>query len=109
MVLQVNQDLHFRGGIVLNLSDLDLARIIGLYNTVHQPGSSYTIWHTPDGKGLLVHFFNMRTHFHFSAPHTLVVVGYIGHGAIGKVRIKIKLPTLQVFNGSIAELTEIMG
>ena len=73
VVGQVDDDFGLLRGQVLNFLDFNLALVLGLHYGLHQQLGGLSVRHLRDGNSVLVNLFEFCTHFHHSAPATVVV------------------------------------
>ena len=88
---------------------LDLALLNSLGNTFAKGADRLGERQVADDERLVVEFLNLGSHFQYTASLTVVVFGNVDAAARGEVGIEPELLSVQVFDGCIADVVEVVG
>ena len=105
---EVNGYLHLGGSDVVHSADFYLAFFVGLEDAFDERRDGFAKRNLGDDKRLAVALFDFRTHLHRSAAHTVVVARHVDGAAGLEVGIQVKLFAVQVLDGGIAYLAEVV-
>ncbi len=106
---KINMNFYFLRGNICYFLDFDLTLIIRFGDTLHQLGSRNTKRHIPYHQCFFIQLLNMSTYTNFATSFPFIIVRHINHTSCLEIGIDLKLFAFQVFDGSINQLTEIMG
>ena len=102
-------NLHVTGCHVDDAAGLDLAFLDGFGDGVLQSGGCFGERHFADDKRLVVELVDLGTDTHHAAALPVVVFAHVDGTAGGEVGIEMELLALEVVDGGVAELVEVMG
>ena len=106
---KMDDNLHFLGGHIVNLLDVDLLLVLGFEDAVNDALGGLSVRNLRDGDGGLVHFVDAGTHLDHAAATALVVLGAVCDTAGREVRQEGIGLSLEDGYGSIQELIEVVG
>ena len=113
--LQMHQDFHRSCRHVLHFAHLDFALLGRLQYAVDEGGGlgggagSLAERQLRDGQRLAVALLYLGAHSDHAAALSVVVARHIDGAARGKVGIEMKFLSAQIFHGSLADFTQIVG
>ena len=105
---EVHQYFHAGGRVVVHLADFDFPLVVGFENAVDQARGGLAEGDFADSERLVVDFLNLGAYFHVAAAHTIVVARHVDAAAREEVGVKAEWLSVQVADGGIAELTEVV-
>ena len=111
----MNQYFHACCCQVLHLANLYLSLLGRLQDAVDEgawlAGCTRRLaeWNLRDGQCLLVAFLNLGTHSYCASTLSVVVLRHVNRTASGEVGIEVELLTMQVTDGGIANLVQVVG
>ena len=105
----LNDDFDLVGRIVVDLSDLDLALVVGLDDRILDRLGGRGIGNLGDGKRPFVDLRNLRPHLHRAAAKAVVIAAHVGHAARREIGVKLEITSLEVRNGGVDQLHEVVG
>ena len=94
---------------VVYVACFDLALLDGFLNTVYQAVNGLRVGQVAYDERFLVQFLNLRPHLQHAAALSVVVFAHVDAAACLEVGIEVELLAVQVRDGCIAYLTEVMG
>ena len=100
--------LHIGGGQVGYVTGFDLSFLDSLGNTLYQRADSLGERQFTDDEGLIVEFLYLGTHLQHTATLSFVVFTHIDGTAGGEIGIERERLSLQITDGSVAYLIEVM-
>lgn len=80
----------------------------GLYDGVAYTGHRFPVRNFLNGKCLVVYLFYFGAHAYRTATFTVVVFGYIDTASRLEVGVQLEFFVVQIADGSIAQLIEVM-
>ena len=101
-------NLHLGRCQVGHVASLDLTFLNGLGDALAERGNSLRVGQFADDERLRVELFNLGTHLQHAATLSVVVLADVDTAARLEVRIQVELLAVQVADGSVAYLTEVM-
>ena len=101
--------LHVGRCEVGHVLGLDLALFDGFGDTFAKGADRLGERQVADDERLVVEFLNLGSHFQYTASLTVVVFGNIDAATRGEVGIEPELLPVQVFDGCIADVVEVVG
>ncbi len=104
----MHQYFHTAGCQVLYLTYLDFPFFAGLYDGVAYTGHRFPVRNFLNGKCLVVYLFYFGAHAYRTATFTVVVFGYIDTASRLEVGVQLEFFVVQIADGSIAQLIEVM-
>ena len=105
----LNDDFDLVGRIVVDLSDLDLALVVGLDDRILDRLGGRGIGYFGDGERAFVDLRNLGAHLHRPAPQAVVIAAHVGHAARREVGVKLEFAPFEVCDAGIDELHEVVG
>ena len=105
---EVNGNLYLGRSDVVHATDFYLAFFVGLEDALDERRDGLAKRNLGYDKRLAVALFDLRTHFHRSPTHTVVVARHVDGTACLEVGVQVKLFAVQVLNGGIAYLAEVV-
>ena len=106
---QVHQYFHVVRGEVFHLAYLDFSFLAGFHDGVAHAGHRLAVGNFADGERLVVHLLYLGAYAHAAAPFAVVVLRHIYRAPRLEVRIELERLFVQVADGSLAQLVEVMG
>ena len=103
------QNLHAGGGQVFHLAGLDLAFLHSLGNRLDECLRGFGEWYLAYHKGLVVQLLYLGAYLEHAATLAVVVFRHVDAAACGEVGIKGEGLAMQVMDGGVAQLAEVMG
>ena len=101
--------LHIGSGEVFHLPRLDLAFLDGLHDGVLQGLRGLREGDLANHKCLLVDFFDLRTYLQHATALSVVVFRHVDAARCGEVGKELERLFVEIGNGGIADLAEVMG
>src|SRR5574344_11707 len=105
---KMHQYLHMGSGIILHLASLNFALFHSFQYAIYQCGGSFSERNLLDNQCLIVQLFYLGTHLEYATALTVIIFTHIYTAARREVGIEVELLTVQISNGSITYLTEVM-
>ena len=87
---------------------LDFPFVYSFQYRVNQCLGSLREWYLTDDESLLVEFLYLRTYLDDTATLSVIVFRYIDTSASGEVWIESEVLSMQIGNGGITDLHEVM-
>ena len=106
---QMHLNLHLGRCQVCHVTRFNLALLNGLGDALAECGNSFRVRQLTDDERLRIELLNLGTHLQHAAALSVVVLADVDAAARLEVRIEVELLTVQVADGSVANLTEVMG
>ena len=105
----MDENLHVGRSHIIHLSGLDFTFLYSLGDRFDEASCSLTVWNLADDQSLVVELVYLGTNFQHTATLTIIVFAYINGTTRREIRIKREWFALQIVNGSIAEIIEVVG
>ena len=106
---KMDDNLHFVRGHIVNLLDVDLLLLLGLYDAVYDALGGFSIGDFSYGDGALVHLVDAGAYLYHTSALALVVLGAVCDAAGREVRENLIRLTLQDGYGGVNQFVEIVG
>ena len=104
----MNQNLHLRSRVVLNLTCLNLTLIHRLRYGLDKRFGSLAVRNLADDKGLIVNLLNLGTNLHDASALSVVILRNIDGTSRQEVGIELERLFVEVTDGGIAYLVEVV-
>ena len=101
-------NLHLCRREVVDASRFDFSFLNGLFDALDKALDGFRERQVTDDECLLVKFFYLRTHLQYATALAVVVLAHVNGAAGLEVRIEVELFTVQIADGGITNLAEIM-
>ena len=100
--------LHLGCRVVINLPGLDLAFFDGLEYGVDECGRGLAEWYLAYDECLVVEFFYLCPDLQRASPLSVVILAHVDASSRGEVGIELEWHVVQIGNGCVAQLAEVM-
>ena len=112
----MHQYLHVGSGVILHLARLDFAALYSLQYRVYEAAvalccraaGGLAIRNLSYHQRLVVQFLYLGAHLHHTAALPVVIVAHVYAAPCGEVGIEVKLLIVQVADGCVAKLVEVV-
>ena len=105
---QMHEDFHVCRCNIIHLSCLDLSLFHCLGDGVDEASGGFTEWYLADYECLVVEFVYLGSYLQYASSLSVVVFAYVDGASCREIRIELEGFSLEVVDGSIAEVVEVM-
>ena len=105
---QLDLDISLRCGLVVDLLDLDLPRLVRLQDRVDEAAGRAGVGQLRDGEGVRVDLLDPCPHLYLPPTLSVAVLGHVDQSAGGEVRIELVRLAAEVADAGLQQFAHIM-